>query len=161
MPIRRTLVLIVLALAALLVFGGIVASAEWGPLDQATLSISNRIYSYRGWQSTGIQLAKGDVYTIRAEGRWMYSPFAGPNGPEGHRRYLAPSFYPLPNVGGGALLGRVGEDGPPFYVGRGTQGQAERNGFLYLRIDDDLLGDNQGDVSFQVEVIKPTPTPKR
>jgi hypothetical protein len=152
--LRRIILLLALTFGALIAFGMFVASAEWGPLDQSALKV-NRIYAYRGWQSIGIQLSKGDQYTIRAEGQWMYSPFAGPNGPEGHRRYHAPSFYPLPGVGGGALIGRVGEDGPPFYVGRGTSGRAERNGLLYLRIDDDLLGDNVGYLTFEVTVTSP------
>ena len=91
----------------------------------------------------------------------MYSPFAGPNGPEGHRRFRAPDFYPLPNVGGGALIGRVGEEDGPFYVGYGASGYAERNGLLYLRIDDDLLGDNSGYLTLDVQVIRPTPTPRK
>jgi hypothetical protein len=33
----------------------------------------------------------------------------------------------------------------------------ERNGLLYLRIDDDLLGDNAGNVTIQVMVTSPTP----
>src|SRR5512136_2655765 len=160
MSLRRTALLMVLALVALLTFGGLVASAAWGPQPQEALFV-NRVYAYRGWQSTGIQLHKGDQYILRAQGLWMYSPYAGPNGPEGHRRYLAPSFYPLPNVGGGSLIGRVGEEGQPFYVGRGRSGLADRNGLLYLRIDDDLLGDNVGSVTLKVTVIAPTPTPKK
>ena len=160
MSVRRTLLLVVLALGALVTFGGLVASAAWGPQFQESLLV-NRVYAYRGWQSTGVQLHKGDQYTLRAEGIWMYSPYAGPNGPEGHRRYLAPSFYPLPNVGGGSLIGRIGEEGKPFYVGRGMWDQAETNGLLYLRIDDDLLGDNVGSVTIKVTVIPPTPTPKK
>jgi hypothetical protein len=156
MNIRRMILLLALTFGALLTFGGLVASAAWGPQGQDAL-IVNRIYAYRGWQSTGIQLHKGDWYTIRAEGTWLYSPFAGPNGPEGHRRFLAPGFYPLPGVGGGSLIGRVGEDSPPFYVGRGMSGRVERNGLLYLRIDDDLLGDNVGNVTIQVTVTSPTP----
>jgi hypothetical protein len=70
-------------------------------------------------------------------------PYAGPNGPEGHRRYCRPTFIRLPKSGG-SLIGRVGEEGRPFYVGRGIWSQAETNGLLYLRIDDDLLGDNVG-----------------
>jgi hypothetical protein len=143
-----------------LAFGGLVASAEWGPQPQQALLV-NRIYAYRGWQSTGIQLHNGDRYTILAQGTWLYSPFAGPNGPEGHRRYLAPVFYPLPRVGGGALIGRIGEDGQTFYVGRGTSDLVERNGLLYLRIDDDLLGDNKGFVTIEVTVVPPTPTPQK
>ena len=160
MNIRRTLSLMVVALGALSVFGGFAASAAWGPQSQESLLVS-RVYAYRGWQSTSVQLHKGDQYTLRAEGIWMYSPYAGPNGPEGHRRYLAPSFYPLPNVGGGSLIGRIGEEGRPFYVGRGMWGQAETNGLLYLRIDDDLLGDNVGSVTIKLTVIPPTPTPKK
>ena len=157
---QKIILLLVLACGALVAFGILVASAAWTPQPQEALLV-NRVYAYRGWQSTGVQLSKGDGYTIRAEGTWMYSPFAGPNGPEGHYRYRAPDFYPLPNVGGGALIGRVGEDGKPFYVGKGASGQAERNGLLYLRIDDDLLGDNAGQLTFKVTVISPTPAPKK
>jgi hypothetical protein len=153
---RSILLLMALTFGALLILGELVASAAWGPQAQDAL-IVNRIYAYRGWQSTGIQLHQGDWYTIHAEGTWTYSPFAGPNGPEGHRRFLAPGFYPLPGVRGGSLIGRVGEDGPAFYVGRGMSGRVERNGLLYLRIDDDLLGDNVGNVTIQVTVTSPTP----
>ncbi len=153
---KRWIMLLALTFGAFLVAGVLVASAAWEPQGQEALLV-NRVYAYRGWQSTGIQLHTGDWYTIRAEGTWLYSPFAGPNGPEGHRRFLAPSFYPLPNVGGGALIGRVGEGDRPFYVGRGMSGRVERNGLLYLRIDDDLLGDNTGNVTIQVTVTSPTP----
>jgi hypothetical protein len=160
MSIRRTVLFMILMLGALLALSGLAALADWAPQFQESLLV-NRVYAYRGWQSTGIQLHKGDQYFIHAEGIWLYSPYAGPNGPEGHSRYLAPSFYPLPNVRGGALIGRVGEEGRPFYVGRGRSGLADRNGLLYLRIDDDLLGDNVGSLTLEVTVIEPTPTPRK
>jgi len=160
MSLRRTVLLMVLALGALMAFGGLVASADWGPQSHESLLV-NRVYAYRGWQSTGVQLHKGDRYALRADGIWLYSPYAGPNGPEGHRRYLSPNFYPLPGVGGGSLIGRIGEEGRPFYVGRGLWSQAETNGLLYLRIDDDLLGDNVGSVTINVTVVPPTPTPRK
>ena len=156
MNARRFILLLTLTCGAFVVAGVLMTSAVWTPQPQEALLV-NRVYAYRGWQSTGVQLSKGDWYTVRAEGTWMYSPFAGPNGPEGHRRYRAPNFYPLPNVGGGALIGRVGEDGKPFYVGKSASGRAERNGLLYLRIDDDLLGDNAGYLTFDVKVTTPTP----
>jgi hypothetical protein len=157
---QRIIVLIVLTLGALAAFGSLTVFADWGPVAQDALTV-NRVYAYRDWQSTGLQLDRGDRFTIRAQGEWLYSPFAGPNGPEGHVRYRAPDFYPLPGVGGGALIGRVGEDGRPFYVGRFAAGQADRNGLLYLRIDDDLLGDNAGSLMLDTQVIGPTPTPKK
>lgn len=146
--------LLVLGGAAAAVFVGLVASEEWGPQAQEAL-IVNRVYAYRGWQSTGVQLSPGDEYVIRAKGTWLYSPYAGPNGPEGHRRYTAPDFYPLPRVPGGALIGRVGESGRTFYVGRGMTGVAEEHGLLYLRIDDDLLGDNKDYLTVEVTVTSP------
>jgi len=36
-------------------------------------------------------------------------------------------------------------------------GRVERDGLLYLRIDDDLLGDNVGNITIQVTVTSPTP----
>jgi len=151
---RRLVLLMVSSFVAVLALAGLVSAETWTPQEQGALYV-NRVYAYRDWQSTGIQLAKGDSFTIRAEGRWTYSPFAGANGPEGHRRYLSPAFYPLPNVGGGALVGRVGEAGRPFYVGRGMGGLAERTGLLYLRIDDDRLGDNVGALTFSITVESP------
>lgn len=156
---RRITLLVILACGAFVVAGVLVASAAWTPQSQEALLV-NRVYAYRGWQSTGIQLAAGDWYTIRAVGQWSYSPVARLNGPEGHRRYRAPGFYPLPGVGGGALIGRVGEEGKPFFVGKGASGRAERNGLLYLRIDDDRLGDNVGYLTFDVRVTSPTPQKK-
>ncbi len=45
------------------------------------------------------------------------------------------------SVPGGVLIGRIGEDGPPFR-GRGTTVRAEKQGALYLRVNDELT-DNE------------------
>jgi hypothetical protein len=136
----------------LLLMGGlfVAASAALMPVRQEAMAVP-RIYAYRGWQSAGVLLAAGDQVTLRAEGRWLYTPDEY-HGPEGHARYSAPSFYPLPGVPGGALIGRIGETGRPFYVGARTHLQASAPGALYLRIDDDILSDNDGWVEVRVEV---------
>jgi hypothetical protein len=110
-----------------------------------------RIYAYRNWQSVGVRANTGDRIEIQAQGRWLYTP-GEYHGPEGHARYPAPSFYPLPGVAGGALIGRIGEEGQPFFVGKSMTWFAERDGLLYLRIDDDILGDNEGWVAVGVTV---------
>ena len=115
-----------------------------------------RIYAYKGWQSIGLRVHEGDVIHIRAEGSWMYTPDEY-HGPEGHPRYPSPSFYPIPNIPGGALIGRIGEHGEPFYVGRRYSANIHQNGTLYLRINDDLLGDNGGYVTVRVTVVEPEP----
>jgi len=147
---KRPIVWVLLTLVALSGWCSIPPQEKGGQLDHASLQ-TIRIYAYRDWQSTGILVHEDDVLDIQAEGTWLYTP-GEYNGPEGHRRYSAPSFYPLPSVPGGALIGRIGEEGQPRYVGKDTRWQAEHDGLLYLRIDDDILSDNEGAVTVKVEV---------
>ena len=93
----------------------IIAVAGCGPGSQPA-SIEHRIYASRDWQSIGLQVRPGDKIAVRAHGAWLYTP-GEYHGPEGHARYLAPSFYPVPGVPGGVLLARIGEVGQP--LGRG------------------------------------------
>ncbi|MBN2005966.1 MAG: hypothetical protein JXA21_21590 [Anaerolineae bacterium] len=125
-------------------------SGAFGPLKQSDMS-QPRVYAYRDWQSVGIQVHSWDTLYIRAEGTWLYTP-GEYHGPEGHRTYLSPDTYPINAVPGGVLIGRFGKDGEPFYVGRGGTFVADREGFLYLRINDDILSDNEGYVTVEVEV---------
>ena len=108
------------------------------------------VYSYRQWQSAGVWLEAGDRVQIRASGQWQYSPAVKPHGPEGG--WIAPGYYPVPGALGGALLGRIGENGAPFFVGRRATAYAEKAGMLFFRINDDLLGDNQGKLEITLEV---------
>jgi hypothetical protein len=126
------------------------AGAALMPLRQENIA-TPRIFAYRDWQSVGMQLQAGDLVTIWAEGEWLYTPGEF-HGPEGHARYPAPTFYPVPYVAGGALIGRVGEGGEPFYVGKRATVEALQAGRLYLRIDDDILSDNEGWVEVRVQV---------
>lgn len=58
---------------------------------------------------------------------------------------------------GGALIGRIGETGLPFMVGERFTGYADSVGYLYLQINDDLLGDNEGYLRPEIAV---TPAPE-
>jgi hypothetical protein len=161
---RGSIVLFVAALISFCLFVGLLFAKPWGPITRQVLS-EQKVYAYRGWQSTGYTVSPGDQITIQANGNWLYSPVADFHGPEGHRVYRAPSFYPVPGVNGGALIGKVGESGTPFYIGRyGGYGGYYRGyssddwqemGTLYLRINDDLLGDNKGFVTARLEIEHP------
>jgi hypothetical protein len=152
---RRLILLIILPLLALCVFSGLVRSSPGGTIQQADLA-EKRVYAYRDWQSVGVILHGGDRFTIKAEGEWLYTPVGGYNGPEGHKTYWAPDFYPLPGgPRGGCLIGRIGQGGQPFYVGRRYVSTAVSDGTLYLRINDDILSDNQGALTVLVTVEKP------
>jgi hypothetical protein len=136
---------------------GILCPSEWKPISANNLAVK-AVYAYRQWQSLGLDLEAGDQVTIRAEGQWQYSPYVGLHGPEGGGKPVTVSTYPLGDryggVDGGALIGRVGESGELFYVGRGTTIFVEQAGKLFLRINDDLLGDNKGALTVNVTVTR-------
>jgi hypothetical protein len=148
----RYLVIGVIALVALILAANL-AGTDAGPVAQEAL-FEQRVYAYRDWQSVGLWVHPGEAVTVQAAGAWLYTP-AEYHGPEGHPRYPAPSFYPLSRIAGGALLGRVGEKGVPFYVGKWARFQVNDFGLLYFRINDDILSDNEGWVSVKVTVEEP------
>src|SRR5690606_36275379 len=110
------------------------------------------IFAYRSWQSTGVRLNARETAVIRATGNWLYTP-GGWHDANGHKRYPAPSFYPMTGVAGGVLLGRVGEDGAIQLVGKDGRLYASKPGMVYLRMNDDLLTDNEGSLHVSIEVI--------
>lgn len=150
---RRKMVTILVALLLLWSSCSLAGSASPPTLDASSLS-ALRIYAYRDWQSVGVYVNPGDLVQIRARGEWYYTPKEW-HGPGGHPRYRSPAFYPLPNVPGGALIGKIGETSQPFYVGANLTIPAAAAGWLYLRIDDDILSDNEGEIEVQVTIKKP------
>ena len=153
---KRTIwIIIVLSAIFVCLWTGLLYRLGVGPQSQEDMN-TTKVYAYRNWQRIGHQVTSGDVIYIRAQGRWLYTP-GEYHGPEGHKIYPAPDSYPIPSIAGGVLLGRIGEDGVPFVVGGGRMIVADRNGFLYLRINDDILSDNEGFVSVEVTVSTPTP----
>jgi len=115
--------------------------------------LAKRIYAYRDWQSTGVRIDQGDRVEIQAEGEWLYTPDEF-HGPAGHPRFPAPSFYPVSSGSGGALIGRIGDTGGRFVVGERINMQATQHGILYLRINDDILSDNDGWVAVRINVTE-------
>lgn len=135
---------------------------DWRPRAQGD-SGSQTVYAYRQWQSAGIRVERGDLVRLTARGQWQYSPLVGLHGPEGGGRPVTVNTYPLSTYGafGGVLLGRIGENGPPFVVGRGVGLLADAEGLLYLRINDDLLGDNKGAVTVNIIIERAAGNPNR
>ena len=154
---KRHGLILVLGLMSLCAFGGIFLSAETKPRPQSALSES-RVFAYRDWQATEYYLHPGDRLVVHARGTWLYSPFVGYHGPAGSRYHLSPASYPLPNYPGGILIGRIGETGVPFPIATHVEQQTEVAGRLYLRIDDDRVGDNDGALTVEIEVTRPPST---
>ena len=96
------------------------------------------------WTDTGIEVRPGQEIYFRADGevRW------GPNrrdGAAGEKNSPRNAARPLPDRAAAALIGRVGENGDPFFIGDDLSPVRTRGaGRLYLGINDDFFGDNTG-----------------
>ena len=140
---------LILAVVVLANAAAALGMGAWGPRAQGDLA-DYTVYAYRQWQSSDIYLQPGDRYEIRARGEWLYSPLVGLHGPAGGLAGMP--TYPMNYAPGGALVGRIGEAGEPFYIGAETTGIAMQAGMLYLRINDDILSDNRGKLVVDLDV---------
>jgi hypothetical protein len=96
------------------------------------------------WTDTGVDVRAGQdiLFTATGEVRW------GPgrrHGAAGERNSPVNRGRPMPDRSAAALIGKIGENGDPFFIGDLTQPIRVRGaGRLYLGINDDFLDDNTG-----------------
>ena len=103
------------------------------------------------WVDSGLTVRQGQALSIRASGEVTLSADsndkATPNGSLNGRHAVN---APLPQTLAGALIGRIG-NGQPFGIGAGPANiNAPGSGRLYLGVNDDGMGDNNG--QFQVSI---------
>ncbi len=111
-----------------------------------------------GWFDSGIGVEIGDVFSIVAEGlvnpctNCDNHPFVGPEGlvERGTANDLD-LILPLPNATVGSLIGRIGDEGEPFYIGIGGAFTASNSGTLQFRINDEPIGNESGTWQIVVE----------
>ena len=123
-----------------------------GRLENAEVLVSSRV----SWTDTGITVAVGDTITIQATGEIQYSPVTrdvtAPGGVEGKP---ATANAPLPRINIGALIGRIGTNTAPFFVGASMGPmRSPRAGRLFLRVNDDILNDNRGEFRVSIAVTR-------
>ncbi len=108
------------------------------------------------WVDTGLHLHEGDVLRISATGTIHYTS-SKTCGPDGGERDWKDFLRPLPvnDVGRGALIGKMGEEGvvQAFFVGENAEFTAERAGRLFLGINDDNYQNNSGRFQATVEIV--------
>jgi hypothetical protein len=107
-----------------------------------------RVDANQPWTDTGIDVRSGERVQFNAAGQVAYAPDdrVGASGARAGRNDL----YPVPTMGPGGLIAKVG-DGTPFPIGAGArQLTMPANGRLYLGVNDDIHADNTG--AFQVNV---------
>lgn len=104
----------------------------------------------KAWTDTGITLWNNDYIIIEAEGEINLGKYTStPNG--GDKRSF---FAPLGNKGLGALIGKIGENGRPFYIGEKREGKVRGRGRFYLGINDSIYNDNKGSYRAKITLIR-------
>lgn len=109
------------------------------------------------WTDTGVDVEAGDRIELSAEGRVTLSGNANSTDtatPAGAASGRRAGQAPLPEMPAGAVIARV-NNGIPFYVGeRHTVSRAPAAGRLYLTVNDDYLGDNNGQFRVTIRVTR-------
>jgi hypothetical protein len=120
--------------------GGASTGSELDPGVSAPGAL--RIPANAGWVSTGMRVRRGETITFSTSGEVQLSTNGADRAQSaGATRNAAGS--PIPTVGAGALIGRIG-NGAPFAIGNQTSVPMPNAGLLYLAVNDDELGDNTG-----------------
>jgi hypothetical protein len=111
------------------------------------------------WTDTGVDIAEGDVLRIEATGtitaavgdpRTEVGPDGSPN-PEFTRANRDEHGV---QVGGGhgALIGTLSRDFPPFLIGASNTIEFERDGHLFLSVNDGGLDNNAGEFNVNLTI---------
>lgn len=103
------------------------------------------------WNNTGVNFEVGDTVLIFVNGiaatdgavhnktiMWI-----GPEG-MGGPGYIAGANLPVPGAASHSVIGRIGESGTPFYVGRNGSFISNVSGQLFLGLNDEIFWDNYG-----------------
>ncbi len=141
---------------------------ESQPQFSNTGSRSGKIFTIQAntpWQKTGIKLHKGQsVIVSYLQGNWRVNPMQNEydaNGCPGTS--VDNDAYILRLVNEGALCGRIGQDGEPFFIGNTREIIAIADGELFLCANDDInqslgkgFNDNEGALDIVVYSIAGT-----
>lgn len=109
------------------------------------------------WTDTGIYVKKGFKYKIVANGRWVGCGNGRKNDANGCGQNPCSRWnnsVSMPSAECLSLVGKVGSNGAPFFVGTERIFRAERNGRLYLGPNDSVDGlfDNHGSLIVKIGI---------
>ncbi len=126
------------AVTALTALNGI----QGGDAQRAEITVG--IPTTQGYVDTGIDLPAGAVVIVVASGEVVYdgSSSSGPDGVINAPELRAANL--IPQIDHAALLGRIGPEGEPFFVGSEAVFPVAEAGRLFLGINDEGAEDNEG-----------------
>ena len=127
-------------------FAAITGGASASTSDLATgadVPGAFRISARGGWVNTGLRVRKGEWISFSTSGQVQLSDNSSDRSGSAGTPRMAPGS-PLPQVGAGALIGRVGNS-RPFGIGDQAAVPMPFDGILYLAVNDDERSDNAGE----------------
>jgi len=98
-----------------------------------SVTVEGANIAQRSFKSTGVRVQAGDKITVRADGNVIMTPWGSnaATGPDGAPNY---GWYVANQIPGGALVGRIGDKGQIFKIGRQSTFVAKGAGVLQLAI---------------------------
>ena len=107
------------------------------------------------WVDTGIDVKDGQIIIINSDGKILWNLHEKNYcDPDGAVPFVRDGKNPLPGVGKGALIGKIGmKPSESFFIGKKQSIKANKSGRLYLGINDDNTTDNEG--VFRVRIRMP------
>lgn len=100
------------------------------------------------WCDTGIRVARGDRLVVRASGSVFLQNWGGVVTPEGNPQW----GQHFPGIHCGALVARIGRNGPLFQLGDGYEGAADRDGTLFVAMGLNGMSPSTGEFKVDVRV---------
>jgi hypothetical protein len=102
------------------------------------------VVANQAWTDTGIDLTSGQSVYFESVGEIGWGPGRHSDA-NGEANSPNNNARPIPNRPGGSLIGRVGSQSDPFFIGSDHRAFPVRgSGRLFLGINDDYLQDNSG-----------------
>jgi hypothetical protein len=103
-----------------------------------------RVPANATWVATGLTVRRGETVFFDTTGEVQLSDNGADRATSAGANRVA-RFAPLPTANAGALIGRVGGNGPAFGIGDQASVPMPAAGMLYLAVNDDERGDNAGE----------------
>lgn len=112
--------------------------------DAQTTESTVGVPASQEFTDTGIEVPAGGIVIVVASGEVFHDEgsSAGPDGTVNAPELR--SFNLIPQVDHAALIGRMGQDGDPFFVGTDSVFPVAQAGRLFLGVNDEGVDDNRG-----------------
>jgi uncharacterized caspase-like protein len=120
--------------------------------DQQDATVTIQVEAKNFWTSSKLVVGRGDHIHIMATGRVILSTSTGQtSGPDGIT--FPDADTPMPKKPAGGLIAVIGADDNAFiFVGSSAEIVAERDGILFLSVNDGSIRDNDGSYRAFVEL---------